>query len=190
MALTMRIIRFSDLHETPWKNGGGISREVAIEGAGDDFVWRLSLADVAVDGLFSKFDGMQRVLTVIDGHGMELISSHSKLRADLYVPVRFDGAWEVMAKLKNGPLRDLNLIYDSERCIGDVQVMTSSRSLAASRDRMYALHCVEGVIVVNETDLHRGDTALFEHGRIETGQPVRALLITLDTFSGLSSGAV
>jgi uncharacterized protein len=179
----VRIIRFSELQETPWRNGGGITREIAIEGTGNDFVWRLSMADVGVDGAFSKFDGMHRILTVIDGPGMELISSQIKLQADLYVPVRFDGSWEIEAKLKGGPLRDLNLIYHPERGTGDVQVITRSRNLEASRNRTYGIHCIEGVIGVNDTEqLHQGDTALIEYGPVIVDETARALLITLDVF--------
>ena len=108
----MRIIRFSELQQTPWKNGGGITREIAVARAGDCLIWRLSIADVGVDGPFSKFNGLQRILTVIAGRGMELISPHETLQADYAVPVRFDGGWDTQSKLKDGPLRDLNLIYD------------------------------------------------------------------------------
>jgi uncharacterized protein len=183
----VRIIRFSDLQETPWRNGGGITREIAVEQAGDKLVWRLSMADVGVDGPFSKFDGLRRILTVIEGGGMELVSPHIKLQADLCVPVRFDGGWEVEAKLKNGPLRDLNLIYDPEPCVGDVQVISGTRTFVASRGGTYAIYCVEGTIVVNETNqLHRGDTALIEQGSVVVAETARALLITL-TFLGGSA---
>jgi uncharacterized protein len=179
----LRIIRFSELQETPWRNGGGVTREIAIEGARDDFVWRLSMADVGVDGPFSKFDGMQRILTVIQGCGMELISSPIKLQANLYVPVRFDGSCEIEAKLIDGPLRDLNLIYRPERCIAEIQLITESYNLEASHDRTYGIHCIEGVIVVNDAEqLHPGDSALVEYGAVVVAGTATALLITLDVF--------
>ena len=54
----------------PWKNGGGVTREVAVSppGAGmNDFVWRVSLAEVTEPGSFSRFDGVKRHLTVLRG---------------------------------------------------------------------------------------------------------------------------
>ena len=46
----MRIIRFNDLTETPWKNGGGITREIGEARQDGSLIWRLSMADVAGDG--------------------------------------------------------------------------------------------------------------------------------------------
>jgi environmental stress-induced protein Ves len=54
----------------PWKNGGGVTREIAVfpEGAGiDDFQWRISMAEVTESGPFSRFDGIDRHLTVLSG---------------------------------------------------------------------------------------------------------------------------
>ena len=44
-----------------WKNNLGWTREIAREpAAGDDFDWRLSLADIDQDCGFSRFPGCQR----------------------------------------------------------------------------------------------------------------------------------
>ncbi len=54
----------------PWKNGGGVTREVAVfpSGAGmDDFLWRVSMAEVTQAGAFSSFNGIDRHLTVLQG---------------------------------------------------------------------------------------------------------------------------
>lgn len=54
----------------PWKNGGGVTREIAVypEGAStDDFLWRISMAEVSETGPFSRFDGIDRHLTVLSG---------------------------------------------------------------------------------------------------------------------------
>jgi environmental stress-induced protein Ves len=43
----LHVLRARDVPATPWKNGGGVTREIAVhpQGAGfDDFVWRLSMA--------------------------------------------------------------------------------------------------------------------------------------------------
>jgi uncharacterized protein len=174
----MRIIRFSELRETPWKNGGGVTREIAIARDRDAWDWRLSMADVGVDGPFSKFDGMQRILTVVEGRGMELICPHIKLQADLGVPVRFDGAWEIVAKLTQGPLRGVNVIYDAGSCEADARVVGGEFEVESNFARLYAIHCISGSITLNETDqLHRGDTALIEQGG--------AQFVTVGTASAL-----
>ncbi len=54
----------------PWKNGGGVTREIAVfpDGAGmDDFQWRISMAEVTEPGPFSRFEGIDRHLTVLSG---------------------------------------------------------------------------------------------------------------------------
>ena len=58
----MKILRHEDYKVMPWKNGGGITTEIWVspEGsglAGVPFDWRVSIADVATDGPFSKFAG-------------------------------------------------------------------------------------------------------------------------------------
>ena len=57
----------------PWKNGGGSTVELAISpvGAGlEDFAWRISTAQVAVDGAFSSFPDIDRSLAVLAGNGV------------------------------------------------------------------------------------------------------------------------
>ncbi|MFB0872681.1 MULTISPECIES: HutD family protein [unclassified Sphingobium] len=64
------ILRAADRVAQPWKNGGGITREVAVfpPGAGmDEFEWRVSIADVSAVGAFSPFKGVDRILTVLEG---------------------------------------------------------------------------------------------------------------------------
>ena len=71
----MRLIAFSQLVATPWKNGGGVTRQIAIDPPGsglDDCGWRLSTAEVAQDGPFSRFDGVDRQLHILAGEGLDL----------------------------------------------------------------------------------------------------------------------
>jgi hypothetical protein len=54
----------------PWKNGGGVTREVCVFPAGagmDDFLWRISIAEVSQAGPFSVFEGIDRHLSVLSG---------------------------------------------------------------------------------------------------------------------------
>ena len=59
----MSATRFAlaDIAPTPWKNGGGATREIACWPAGtglDSFDWRISVATIAADGAFSLFAGI------------------------------------------------------------------------------------------------------------------------------------
>lgn len=48
--------------EVPWRNGGGVSREIA-EGPG----WTLRTATIARDGPFSSYAGLQRHFAIVAG---------------------------------------------------------------------------------------------------------------------------
>ncbi len=160
----MRIIRLSELTETPWKNGGGITRELAEARQDGALVWRLSMADVAGDGPFSNFAGLVRILTVIDGGGMDLISPDGVLEADYGEPVRFDGALTITSRLKDGPLRDLNVMFDPQLCDGDVTRVDGPYDLThhAGPSETVGVHCLTGIACVDGTSLKPGDTALIE----------------------------
>ena len=53
-----------------WRNGGGVTHDVALfpEGAGDEnFLWRASIATIAAAGPFSLWPGIDRALMLLDG---------------------------------------------------------------------------------------------------------------------------
>ncbi len=110
----MRIIPYADLVAKPWKNGGGVTREILVspEGSGfDDFGWRISLADVASDGPFSVFEGVDRTLVLLDGAGIDLTIAGDvtplRQSGDL---VAFDGGAQASSELVSGPVRDFNVM--------------------------------------------------------------------------------
>ena len=129
---------------------------------GDRRAWRLSLADVAENGDFSEFPGLSRILTVVSGAGMVLEHPTGKLDADLWVPVRFDGALNIKSRLKSGPLTDLNLIFDPTICGGDVTLRRGPLHQKTQRPSLglIAVHALSGTPVVGGVHLNIGDTAL------------------------------
>lgn len=95
-----------------WKNGSGTTVELAAcpEGAGlADFGWRVSLATIGADGPFSCFEGIDRVLTHVEGGPLQLDVDGCTVRLeDDAPPFAFAGEAAVLARLTNGPVRDLN----------------------------------------------------------------------------------
>lgn len=91
-----RRIRLADIAATPWKNGGGVTREIAtgrVSGGEPGWGWRVSLAEVAADGPFSLFPDTDRVIAVIDGKGMDLVRPDgTTLALEPFQPTRFAGA--------------------------------------------------------------------------------------------------
>jgi environmental stress-induced protein Ves len=108
--------RYADATAMPWRNGGGVTRELLRRPAGTspgaDFDWRLSIADVAADGPFSSFAGYDRILVLLSGAGMDLLADGEvvALRAP-FGRLRFVGEASVHAVLIDGPTTDLNLIW-------------------------------------------------------------------------------
>ena len=108
----MRIIRLADQRPMPWKNGGGITYEVAIfpaDAALDGFAWRVSMAQVESDGPFSRFDGIDRSLAIMQGNGLRLLVDGAALELGAQSrPLAFPGDIPVSAALIAGPIMDLN----------------------------------------------------------------------------------
>ena len=98
----------------PWKNGGGTTREVARIPETGDIEWRLSVAEVAVDGPFSVFEGIDRILVLLSGAGMDLQFDEPR-HVERLRPLRdvkaFAGEAAVHATLVDGPTTDLNLMW-------------------------------------------------------------------------------
>jgi len=106
-----------DVPATPWRNGGGTTRELWLwpEQArfeALDFELRIARARVASDGPFSDFAGFERHLVVLSGEGLELTHGEPPVRARLrpLEPYRFDGGEPASARLVRGPIEDLNVL--------------------------------------------------------------------------------
>jgi environmental stress-induced protein Ves len=97
------LIRGAALVASPWKNGGGITRDVASCA----HAWRVSIADIDRDGPFSRFDGIDRLLMVLDGAGMTLGGAGVLGAFDV---AHFTGEAPVTAHLANGTVRVFNLM--------------------------------------------------------------------------------
>ena len=72
----------------PWKNGAGLTREIAFGGASAaDFDWRLSVAEVVRDAPFSAFPGIDRCITLLRGAGMHLRAVDGSMDHALTTPL-------------------------------------------------------------------------------------------------------
>ena len=162
----MQVIRFATLKETPWKNGGGTTTEIAVSppGAGfEDFDWRLSVARVASEGPFSRFPGIDRTLTLIEGAGMRLAIEGREVATltTAAAPLPFPGDVPAEARLVNGPIRDFNVM--TRRGHWDHEVLRLDGKAEVSTD------CPTIVVALGEATLDAetldfGDTAWLEAG--------------------------
>ena len=117
----MKHLRPADYRSMPWKNGSGTTIEMAVWPALaglDDFVWRVSRAQVVVDGGFSHFAGIDRSLALLQGAGMHLRGGGTTLTLDQYhhhIAV-FAGDTGIAAELIDGPISDLNVMSRRSHC--------------------------------------------------------------------------
>lgn len=159
-----RLLRADALLPVPWRNGQGITREIAAmpPGAGmDDFLWRVSLADVVGAAPFSRFPGVDRVIVLIEGAGLRMTLDGTQVH-DLITPCApfaFPGETEVAVTLAGGATRDFNLMLRRGRASGGVEVWRGSGRHACPAD-MVLLYAVQGPIMTPAGTLAGGDSWL------------------------------
>lgn len=124
----------------PWKNGGGITHEIARAEDAGGLIWRLSIAEVASDGPFSAFPSLSRVLTVIEGAGLHLHHATGVLPALPMQPVAFSGDLPITSQMIDGPIRDFNVIFNGARVRATVTAVSGALpACPAAPGRTYAL---------------------------------------------------
>ncbi len=132
----------------PWKNGAGVTREIAVGPTGADsdaFDWRISLAEVQRDSPFSAFPGIDRCIVLLRGAGMRLRSAGGELdhRLDApLVPFHFIGDTPLSATLVGGPSSDFNVMTRRGAWVADVTTQRGTFE-SASAD-VTLLLCSEG----------------------------------------------
>lgn len=170
----MRRIPRSGFHTARWKNGGGLTHEIARLEDGGALIWRISLAEVAANGPFSAFPGLTRVLTVIDGGGLDLESPEEVLSALPLMPVRFSGDTPIAARLRGGSCRDVNVIFDPGRVAARVAVLRPDEGATAT-----AVLALAGEVRVGDALLAPEDFAWTDREPVRVGADGLALLIEL-----------
>lgn len=168
----MRVLRAADRIATPWKNGGGVTREVAVfpPGAGlHDFEWRISLAQIEADGPFSTFPGVDRVLTVIQGGGLLMTVDDRLLALDAASPpLAFAGEARVAARLTDGPIGDLNLMVRRDKWRARTRRLTvSGAGEVAARARVTLVLALDRLRILRPggaIELAPLDAVLLENG--------------------------
>jgi hypothetical protein len=188
----MRRLGPADYRDMPWKNGGGVTRELLKLPHPTDptrFLVRLSIATVSASGPFSVFPGVDRTLMILDGAGVAL--SFAGEPKDVVLdqrrqPFAFPGEAEIQCRLLGGPVRDFNLMVDRATAEATLTVV----HLAPGETRTLAgawavfLHTLEGRASVAGTPLAEEETLWLEAPealapRSDTGAVVVAIHVSL-----------
>lgn len=120
-----------------WKNGAGMTREIAAwpPGSGlEDFDWRLSVAALERAAPFSTFAGVDRIILVLDGAGMQLLYDRGEPVQTLrpLEPWSFAGERVLHAALPHGPCRDFNVMTRRGRWRAELDVLRHGAPVEAA----------------------------------------------------------
>lgn len=137
---------------TPWRNGGGETREIgqgrfgdASAAAGPDgWDWRLSVASIAGDGAFSTFAGVDRSAVLVDG----AVTLRSDTQALSWTTVgelhAFAGETAFSARLAQGPARFFNVMTRRANAYAEVSVHREGFSVMPSNAVPLCLLVLQG----------------------------------------------
>lgn len=190
MAAPLRLAA-AELAARPWKNGGGVTREIAAHPPGASlagFEWRVSIAEVASDGPFSRFEGVDRCIALLEGDGMQLRSPDGSVDKRLDQPLApffFDGGAAIDATLIDGPTTDFNVMTRRERWQAKVRACHGRHDIIAAPVTL--LCCWRGHARIEETgaahSLSAGDIVLWPTGappmQLEATPGAQVLLVQI-----------
>ena len=72
MTGSWQVVSLGDVEPKPWRNGGGVTRELLAWPAADEWRLRLSIADIERNGPFSFYPAAERWFAVMEGRGVML----------------------------------------------------------------------------------------------------------------------
>lgn len=150
-------LRWSEHRSVPWKNGGGMTREIASGAVqapmasaeiADGFDWRVSVADVDAGGPFSAFPGIDRVITLVEGEGMVLTVDGTPHAVGPLSPFAFSGDAATDCRLTAGAVRNINVMTRRSRATAHVRII----NLATARGAELACAAGESLLVMAVTE--------------------------------------
>ena len=164
----MQLLKSGDHRRMPWKNGGGVTIEIAVfpaDASVDNFDWRVSTATVVSDGPFSVFTGIDRTLSVLEGDGIILSVEgleDQELKGET-PPFPFPADSPTSAKLLGSAITDLNVMTRRGRFAHQVSRHPISGDTVLSLSGTTVLvFCGSGTVQTGETQLAVNDCLRFE----------------------------
>ena len=105
---------------TPWKNGGGVTTDIAFDGD----VWRFSRTPITAPGPFSDYTGFDRQQVLVAGSGLVLQTPSGDIDVRRpFRPVRFAGETPIVSRLEAGPVEVINLMGERSKVRLDLAVL-------------------------------------------------------------------
>jgi|SRR5579872_2283004 len=174
--VAMRRIRASTYREVPWKNGGGMTREIAYAQESPP-LWRLSLATIERDGPFSDFTGYDRTIVPISGDGIELTCNDTPpMRIAPRQPFSFAGEDAVFCRLLGGTTNDVNVMTRRDRYRHRVEVIATMHEPLRRSAGVATLAYILGGPCSGDTFIATGGAALM----LDSTQASAVLCVRID----------
>lgn len=142
--MSWNVIRMADVEPSPWRNGGGMTRELVVSPERGDWVWRMSVAQIDADGPFSRFDGVDRWFAVLSGAGVRLDIDgqvHTRTAAD--APLFFDGAATTRCALVDGVTQDFNLMVRQGGGRSHMERIQGQFGVALNAPKIIAVYAIQ-----------------------------------------------
>jgi environmental stress-induced protein Ves len=172
--MSVQILRAADLVATPWKNGGGVTREIIAWPPASDlsnFACRVSMARVSDGGPFSTFPGVDRILTVLEGKMTLELPDRDVTLDGASEPFAFPGDIAVSARRPASPVTDFNVMtrrgefsarvervrFQGERTLADLDwalIFCRSPGISLrSGDQTWTMGLNDSIVLVGETGI-------------------------------------
>ena len=153
----IKIIRPEEFKQISWKNGKGVTSELAINNGGklQHFDWRISIASVTESGPFSDFSGYLRNLILISGNGIDLV--HNEKNKDKLNNIldfaTFPGENSTKGNLHDGPIEDFNVMTRQNLFNPRIFTWTKKQNFDLKLGQENFVYCLKGEMHLNSIDL-------------------------------------
>jgi environmental stress-induced protein Ves len=151
---------------TPWRNGGGVTVDIAVVTDQDGEVWRFGRTPIVAPGPFSDYRGFDRIQVLVAGSGLVLRTPDGDIDVrHRFRPVRFTGETPIVTRLETGPVEVVNLIGNRAKVQIDLKPLEAGHDAIVGAGTHIA-YCPEGPSTI-EVQGTRHDLAANHALRIE-----------------------
>jgi len=165
----------------PWRNGGGVTRDIVLfpAGAGDEtFLWRASLATIGGAGPFSAWPGVDRTLMLLEGELVVAVDDEAERRlCPGDAGIAFAGEAAVAARPIGGECTVLNIMARRGQAQARLERWTAGRPSDADQLLLLAAAAMTIRLGGRPVSLERHDAVLLDPPEIATLEKDRAAIV-------------
>ncbi|MBS1226869.1 MAG: hypothetical protein H6R17_146 [Proteobacteria bacterium] len=149
--MNWQLVALGDVSASPWRNGGGVTRELAVwPPDGDSWTWRMAVAEVEHDGPFSRFPGIERWFAVLSGDGVQLvIDEQAQQLTCRSAPLRFDGGVATDCRLLGGATQDFNLMLRRSQARAVMRRLSGNLDVVLAAPKTIAVYAIDAAVRID-----------------------------------------